>query len=787
MKNVSHRPERMSRTSWPRSVSNSLEVIGLSRKHNKIIFVVSLSLIALAVIVGASSADQDGIRTGALTLGPADFQQGLLQDLSLSGGGLILADNADSGLFTSAVVKTTFPFNALIPSWLVDIPAAASVTVQIRTSKDGELWSDWIQLALNDDWMVPEDEAILGQMIGVPGEDVTHSYVQFLVSFVRYPGDASPVLRGLNATIFDSTRGPSAAEMVARQEALDAEQVQQTSGYPKPSVVGRATWCTDTVNCNYTDGLEYEPVTHLIVHHTVTGNSSTDWAAIVRAIWRFHTFPDSPSCPGCRGWGDIGYNYLVDMNGVLYEGHLGGDDVVGVHAGGANAGSMALAFIGTFTLATQNPPGISPPAAMRNSAVELFAWKADQKDIDVHRSSYLPNVDWVLPNLMGHRDVYGTTVCPGDQAYAILPWLRDQVAQRVTIETVYADELSAAFTKNDVPGWKVASDSCGDNGHAFYAWSTQNQAATLNKGEWRPQVTKDGFYDLQAFIPYCITGAAETDGATYVITHANGQSTITISQEDHVSTWMSLGTYQFKAGGNALITLNNLTQTDSNLGVWFDALRLVPGGTCLVPTIDSPSPADASWLNSRAVTFSWVVHNGQAVQTTRLQVATDLGFTNKVFDQEFAGLRSSQTVTFAQDYKQLFWQVKLTTTCSHTAYSSIQWFGVDTTPPTSAVNGVYLLDSGRLLVAWSGQDSGVGKLSYNIDYRPEGDPNWAHWLTGFPFGAAYFDPPDGQVYLFRSQAVDKVGNVEPWPSTSDASTADAIPLHRVIIFPLVHF
>ncbi|HET6443399.1 MAG TPA: hypothetical protein VFI27_02375 [candidate division Zixibacteria bacterium] len=51
----------------------------------------------------------------------------------------------------------------------------------------------------------------------------------------------------------------------------------------------------------------------------MSNNSSSDWAAVARAIWYFQTFT--------RGWGDIGYNYLVDMNGALYEGHLGGDDV----------------------------------------------------------------------------------------------------------------------------------------------------------------------------------------------------------------------------------------------------------------------------------------------------------------------------------------------------------------------------------------------------------------------------------------------------------------------------
>jgi len=733
-------------------------------------------LVFIVAAVVAAQSDEPEIKAGTLELGPADFHEGSYQDVVVSSEGLSLAPNATSGHYTSAAIETAFPFNALVPSWSVEVPEGASVSMQIRTSKSGDRWSEWIQLFRNDDWMEPDDVDILGQMIAVPGEDVTHGFVQFLVTLSRYTDQASPNLRGIKATLFDSTQGPTADELVARQEALELDQVQEVTGYPKPSVVGRGTWCTDPA-CNYSSSeLEYWPVSHLILHHTVSGNSSANWAAVVRAIWYYHTIT--------REWGDIGYNYLVDMNGVLYEGHLGGDDVIGTHAAGANAGSMALAMIGTFTTASQSPPGISPPQAMRNSAVELFAWKADQKDIDVHSNGYLPNVDWILPKLMGHRDVYGTTACPGDQAYALLPWLRDQVASKVNISTVYVDETSAAFSKNNVPGWQVASDNCGDNGHAYYAWSTQNSAATINRGEWRPNLAQGGFYELQAFIPYCITGAPETDGATYTISHVNGVSNVTISQEDHVRTWMSLGTYEFAAGNSNVIKLSNLTQTDSNLGVWFDALRLVPTNTCPLPSIHSLSPPNATWFDSRGINFSWKIDNGQAIQSTRLEIATDSGFSNKILSQEFPGQKTAYTVNFAQDFKRLFWRVKLTTSCNQIKYSNVQWIGIDTAPPESSVNGVYVFEDGRTLIAWGGQDMGIGIAKYNIDYRPDDNPNWVRWISNTPNMSAFFEPPDGREYLFRSQAIDGLGNTELWSTEPDISTVDAINVYRAIIFPL---
>ena len=77
---------------------------------------------------------------------------------------------------------------------------------------------------------------------------------------------------------------------------------------------------------------------------------------------------------------------------------------------------MGVSLIGTFT-ASDYPglPGIAPPTAMRNALVELLSWKADQRGINVYESDpTMPFVEGGRPNLMGHRDVYGTTECPGE-------------------------------------------------------------------------------------------------------------------------------------------------------------------------------------------------------------------------------------------------------------------------------------------------------------------------------------------------------------------------------------
>ena len=111
-----------------------------------------------------------------------------------------------------------------------------------------------------------------------------------------------------------------------------------------------------------------DAVRFAVVHHTAGSNSYTraQSASIVRGIQRYHVL--------ANGWDDIGYNFLVDKYGQVFEGRFGGVDrnVVGAHAQGFNQGSVGVALIGNYDSASITP---AARAALTVSSPGAWTWR----------------------------------------------------------------------------------------------------------------------------------------------------------------------------------------------------------------------------------------------------------------------------------------------------------------------------------------------------------------------------------------------------------------------------
>ena len=162
-----------------------------------------------------------------------------------------------------------------------------------------------------------------------------------------------------------------------------------------------------------------------VVHHTAGSNSYTpsQSAAIVRGIEVYHVQGN--------GWNDIGYNFLIDKYGQVFEGRYGGVDknVIGAHAEGFNTGSFGVALIGTYQT-------VSPTAAEKAALVNLLAWRLDVAHVDPLSSltytsggnaRFPAGTPVFLRAVSGHRDT-GFTTCPGSVVYSLLGTLAQQAA-----------------------------------------------------------------------------------------------------------------------------------------------------------------------------------------------------------------------------------------------------------------------------------------------------------------------------------------------------------------------
>ncbi len=198
-----------------------------------------------------------------------------------------------------------------------------------------------------------------------------------------------------------------------KSEAKSVARSPESCNCPYPSVVTRDQWCPNN-QCPPNPSPVYTNVQFLIVHHTATPNNESDWAARVRQIWDYHV--------NTRGWADIGYNYLIDQNGLMYVGR--GEDVKGAHFSGHNSGTCGVAYLGTFST-------FDPPQVMHDKMIEYAAYKCCEKNLDPLGTAYHAASGLTLHTISGHRDG-GNTTCPGDRLYADLPQLRTSTQTRMS-------------------------------------------------------------------------------------------------------------------------------------------------------------------------------------------------------------------------------------------------------------------------------------------------------------------------------------------------------------------
>lgn len=280
------------------------------------------------------------------------------------------------------------PFLSFFAIW--EGPATG---LEVSFSADGEHWEPWQALvrdAHNPDKLISE--------------------LVFAESHHRFFQLAIPYVNGIYNKIECHFYNPGKTADMGNADGLITSRACPCT---QPSYFTRHQWCPND-DCPPNPNPSSTVVKHLIVHHSAGANTSSDWAAVVRSIWNFHV--------NGNGWADIGYNWLIDPTGQVYEGR--GDNILGAHFCGTNGGTMGTCMLGTFT-------SVTPPQPALNSLKALLAWKACDADILPLDSAFHASSGLVLNRISGHRDGCSTE-CPGTQLYDLLPVIRQEVSTMIS-------------------------------------------------------------------------------------------------------------------------------------------------------------------------------------------------------------------------------------------------------------------------------------------------------------------------------------------------------------------
>lgn len=726
-----------------------------------------LVLCLFAIVPRSEAASFDNVRGAEIVLFESDLQDGVANGAKLTEQGITLGGTAN-GIFVSASIKAPVPFTDVGPQWLVDLPEGSDFQLEIRTSPDGENWNDWIHVEGDLDWVHPETNEWVGDLVGVPQSAPVHNYVQLRWMLTAAPDGSTPVVQRIRLAFIDAENALLENTFSSLSSTGDEKSynAQTSSGYNKPPVTSRTAWgCPDGQNSPSWDK-EYVTVSHILVHHTVTPNDDTNHAARVLSIWYYHAVT--------RGWGDIGYNYLIARDGSLYEGRAGGDDVVAGHAYPYNEGSLGLAFMGTFV---SDPV----PQAMMDSAADLIAWKAYQKGFDPEGSAYLKDIR--IKRISGHRDV-AQTACPGDVLYGLLPNLRKEVSSLMDEAlSTYVDENQAEFS-GPAEYWHTFNGDCGYNGDAVWTFSVDAEPS-VNSAIWRPNISKTGAYRVLAYIPFCSNGYTDSVGVTYKIHHSGGNSYVQVNQASVAGSWVELGTFNFDSGTGGYVSLTDVAVT-RNQSIWFDAIKWrwdEKGVEVISPPVNK-SPANGIWSNNSQVNFKWSASSTSDIDNYRFIVATDSNFSNIIKDKSVDYANADYSVTFSKDYSNLYWAVEAYKGTNHSVLSTPWKIGIDTTDPTASISRIIVFEDGAYLITWVGQDATSGVANYDVEYSLNGSTGWVRWLTQTSYTNSRWPNSVTQPIYFRVRATDKAGNLGDFDD-GHVNTTSATLVFPQMYFPII--
>lgn len=380
-------------------------------------------------------------------------------------------------------------FHSLVVAWE---GASSAFHMEIRTqNRDGQ-WTDWKEILLDADGQdVEEDPKRFSSMLSfeptkifqykidssVLGQTIDFDYLDFLV--FRQRNDISLDIKlpsaeaktdGLIVTREEWGADPAWIEKetwtkerdtvckakpwycgssAAGEKAIEDKAKKLAEDYPDDTKIDSLRTSLNGKDVQWPIQTSAK-IKKIFIHHTAELSSDLnkdgvidqeDEKMVMRNDYYFHSL--------VRGWGDIGYNYVVGSTGTIYEGRAGGDRVVAAHAVWRNISSIGISTMGNFEEENMQTPQYTGLA-------NAIGYVAKKYSLDPLGDSLF--YGQTASTVLGHRDSEeAATACPGKNLYAKLPDLRKLAAlakdQLLTVDSVAAGGFTPAdITKNGISG-----------------------------------------------------------------------------------------------------------------------------------------------------------------------------------------------------------------------------------------------------------------------------------------------------------------------------------------------
>lgn len=394
---------------------------------------------------------------------PAVAQAQMLDDVTQVALGLEAAPAEYAGK-TAVYSFRSGPVNHPFTGVAVEASSGdAALRAEIRLQRNG-VWGDWLEMT------IARSAVGTGLVAGYRGDRVLPA-----VSFeVRFVADRAAALSVGSAGTFDNTLDTDALPAPLPGALAPVAGAESGSIIP-PALITRADWGAKPFIRGTPSALARPTHDYMTFHHAAGYSAETrsEGIAQMKAIQDLHQ--------DIRGWSDIGYQFVIDRGGRLYQGRpflnnaTSLEDLpvfaMGAHVGGGNTGNIGVSMLGCY-----HPPEGSRctqeiTAEALDTYTTLFAFLSERYGVSPSQ-------------IRGHRD-FSSTACPGDNNYALLPQLRTDVAELLVTGNAPIAQASMSAQAGDDGVVRVTWEFTADFGVTAYRlerWVSGNRDAVLLEG-----------------------------------------------------------------------------------------------------------------------------------------------------------------------------------------------------------------------------------------------------------------------------------------------------------------